>query len=285
MPAEQPHSGYCPSCESTALVLLTDSKSAPILLKSVPDTGKPWWQNPEDGVPLLICFLFLFLVCLAALLPFPNEVSLFPFYPYLIPSPSEHKPSSSALLSLTCCCSKELLVSRFSLSAFLSLLSREKEVKTPWISSLLLTSAPVSFSQARKGFLGTRRSSRSLEQQPCTFWLILLAVSHFQKPHTGIPSLFLTFEFLLLILNKQCYNLGTKVSENHIFICYFQFRNVCFQSGGRHPLPDEQDVLVFSTGTLSTLYFKWHLLLPAGQVENWDVHSFLCIPSFFLPFI
>lgn len=166
MPAEQPHSGYCPSCESTALVLLTDSKSAPILLKSVPDTGKPWWQNPEDGVPLLICFLFLFLVCLAPLFPFPSEVSLFQFYPF-IPSPSEHKPSPSALLSLTCCCSKELLVSRLSLSgscSFLSLLSREEEVKTSWISSLLLIS-PCVLLPGKKRIFGNQKKPKRIFSQ------------------------------------------------------------------------------------------------------------------------
>lgn len=74
MPAEQPHSGYCLGWEhSSGFIKILLSKSAPILLKSLPDTGKPHWQNPGDGVPLLSCFLFLFFSH-AWLLCFPSPV-------------------------------------------------------------------------------------------------------------------------------------------------------------------------------------------------------------------
>lgn len=56
------------------------------------------------------------------------------------------------------------------------------------------------------------------------------SVSHFQKHLMGIHGLFLTSEFLLLIFNKQLWY------------------SAC-----------QQDVLPFSVGTL---YFKWHFLLP-----------------------
>lgn len=117
---------------------------------------------------------YFFLMCLAPLFPFPSEVSLFRFYPsspFLVHSPSQCKPSPLAPSSLSCCFSEQSWVgSRPSPSgscAILSPFSREEEEKVPWVSSLLLTSTPVSFSQTRQGFLGTRS-----EQQSCTFWLI-----------------------------------------------------------------------------------------------------------------
>lgn len=121
--------------------------------------------------------LSVFLACLAALFPFPNEVSLFPFYPFLIPSSLQHKPNPSALLSLSCCFSKELLVSGS--WAILSPLSMEKEEKIPWIYPCFSPQPLCSCPTQEKEFLGTRRSSRSLEQQSCTFWLILVNSRNF----------------------------------------------------------------------------------------------------------